>query len=95
MPVTPNHCPPRHCRPANVHSKNLAYLFPGQGAQAVGMGKAFYDRYEASRDVYKRANTRLGFDVTALCFEGPPEELTKTEKCQAALFVPSMAAFAA
>jgi len=73
----------------------LAYLFPGQGAQAVGMGKAFYDRYEVSRAVYKRANTRLGFDVTALCFEGPPEELTKTEKCQAALFVTSIAAFAA
>lgn len=73
----------------------IAYLFPGQGAQAVGMGKAFYDRYQASRDVYKRANTRLGFDVTALCFEGPPEELTKTEKCQAALFVTSIAAFAA
>ncbi|MBI2104944.1 MAG: ACP S-malonyltransferase, partial [Candidatus Omnitrophica bacterium] len=73
----------------------LAYLFPGQGAQAVGMGKAFYDRYEASRDIYKRANTRLGFDVTALCFEGPQEELTKTEKCQGALFVTSMAAFAA
>ena len=73
----------------------LAYLFPGQGAQAVGMGKGFYDRYEVSRAVYKRANTRLGFDVTALCFEGPPEELTKTEKCQAALFVTSTAAFAA
>ena len=73
----------------------VAYLFPGQGAQAVGMGKPFYDRYEASRAVYKRANTHLGFDVTALCFEGPQEELTKTEKCQAALFVTSVAAFAA
>ena len=72
-----------------------AFLFPGQGAQAVGMGKAFYDRYEASRAVYKRANTDLGFDVTALCFEGPQEELTKTEKCQPALFVTSIAAFAA
>lgn len=74
---------------------NLAYLLPGQGAQVVGMGKPFYDRYEVSRAVYKRANTCLGFDVTALCFEGPQEELTKTEKCQPALFVTSMAAFAA
>ncbi len=74
---------------------SIAYLFPGQGAQAVGMGKAFYDRFEESRDVYKRANTHLGFDVTALCFEGPLEELTKTEKCQPALFVTSLAAFAA
>lgn len=73
----------------------VAYLLPGQGAQSVGMGKAFYDRYEASRSIYKRANTHLGFDVAALCFEGPQEELTKTEKCQAALFVTSVAAFAA
>ena len=73
----------------------FAYLFPGQGAQAVGMGKAFYDRYSESRDLYKRANARLGVDVTALCFEGPPEDLTATEKCQPALFVTSLAAFAA
>ena len=74
---------------------SVAYLFPGQGAQAVGMGKAFYDRYEGARAIYQRANTRLGFDVTALCFEGPQEELTKTEKCQPALFVTSMAAYTA
>lgn len=74
---------------------SVAYLFPGQGAQAVGMGKAFYDRYEASRAIYKRANTHLGFDVTALCFEGPQEALTETGKCQPALFVTSIAAFAA
>lgn len=73
----------------------IVYLLPGQGAQAVGMGKAFYDRFAEARDVYKRANTHLGFDVTALCFEGPPEELTKTEKCQPALFVTSYAAFTA
>jgi len=59
------------------------------------MGKAFYDCSEASRSIYRRANTHLGFDVAALCFEGPQEELTKTEKCQPALFVTSIAAFAA
>ncbi len=59
------------------------------------MGKAFYDRFSESRDVYKQANAHLGFDVAALCFEGPLEELTKTEKCQPALFVTSVAAFAA
>ena len=73
----------------------VAYLLPGQGAQAVGMGKAFYDRFAESRDVYKRANLHLGFDVAALCFEGPLEELTKTARCQPALFVTSVAAFAA
>jgi [acyl-carrier-protein] S-malonyltransferase len=76
-------------------SSGIAYLFPGQGAQVVGMGKAFYDRFAESRDIYKRANMHLGFDITALCFEGPLEELTKTEKCQPALFVTSVAAFAA
>ena len=74
---------------------SVAYLLPGQGAQAVGMGKAFYDRFASSRDIYKRANAHLGFDVAALCFEGPLAELTKTERCQPALFVTSIAAFAA
>lgn len=76
-------------------ASSIAYLLPGQGAQAVGMGRAFYDRFAESRDIYKRANVHLGFDLTALCFEGPLEELTKTEKCQPALFVTSVAAFAA
>lgn len=74
---------------------SIAYLLPGQGAQAVGMGKAFYDRCAESRDIYKRANVHLGYDITALCFEGPPERLTSTEYCQPALFVTSIAAVAA
>jgi len=71
----------------------FAYLFPGQGAQAVGMGKAFYDRFEAAKDVFHTANHKLGFDVAALCFEGPAADLTKTEKCQPALFTTSLAAY--
>ena len=73
----------------------VGLLFPGQGAQAVGMGKAFYDRYPESREIYKRANARLAFDVAALCFEGPPEDLATTRRCQPALLVTSLAAFAA
>lgn len=59
------------------------------------MGKAFYDVFPAAREVYKTAKSKLSFDVAALCFEGPQEELTKTEKCQPALFVTSLAAVAA
>lgn len=59
------------------------------------MGQGFYDRFEESKSIYRRASKYLGFDVTALCFEGPPEALTKTELCQPALFVTSLAAFAA
>lgn len=59
------------------------------------MGKAFYDQFEEAKEVYRTAGKRLGFDVAALCFEGPQEELTKTERCQPALFVTSLAAFAA
>lgn len=73
----------------------LVLLMPGQGAQAVGMGKAFFDQFDEAKRVYQTANRKLGFDVTALCFEGPQEVLIKTEKCQPALFVTSMAAYAA
>lgn len=73
----------------------IVYLFPGQGAQAIGMGKGFYDTYPESRDVYTRARQTIGVDLAALCFEGSPEELTKTAPCQLALFVTSLAALAA
>ncbi|NQT90111.1 MAG: ACP S-malonyltransferase [Candidatus Omnitrophica bacterium] len=70
-----------------------AYIFPGQGVQYVGMGKALYDEHEIARKTFDHANKILGFDIAKLCFEGPAVELTKTENCQAAILVASIAAF--
>ena len=73
---------------------DVAYLFPGQGSQYVGMGKDFYDKYAAARAVYDQAASLLDFDVRAVCFEGPPEKLSQTRYSQPAIFVTSMAALA-
>lgn len=70
----------------------VAYLFPGQGAQYVGMGQALYNEYEIAANTFKQANRILGFDLAKLCFEGPAEELVKTENCQVAILVASVAA---
>lgn len=70
----------------------IAFLFPGQGAQAVGMGKELYDQSPAARDLFDRANAVLGIDLKALCFEGPAEALNATDVSQPALFVASLAA---
>lgn len=67
-------------------------LFPGQGSQTVGMGKALYQRFPAVRQLFALADEILGFSITQLCFEGPIEKLTLTANAQPALLLVSMAA---
>ncbi|MFA7173285.1 MAG: ACP S-malonyltransferase [Kiritimatiellia bacterium] len=69
-------------------------MFAGQGAQFPGMGKDFAEDTEIAA-LFKTANDALGFDITTLCFEGPAEELTKSNICQPAIFTVSVAAFKA
>lgn len=68
------------------------FLFPGQGAQQVGMGKQLFDTLPAARKLFDEANSLLGFDLAALCFNGPKEQLDSTAVSQPALFVCSLAA---
>lgn len=69
----------------------IAFLFPGQGAQMVGMGKDIYDKYEEAKNVYEHVSSILGIDVKKLCFQGPEEELNKTQNTQIGIAVTSLA----
>jgi [acyl-carrier-protein] S-malonyltransferase len=71
----------------------IAFLFPGQGSQSSGMGKELAGRYPAARRVFDEADAVLGFPISRLCFEGPDEELKKTENTQGALLTVSVAAY--
>lgn len=72
----------------------VALLFPGQGAQTVGMAAALVSRSERAKALFSRASDILGFDLLALCSAGPESELNRTSNCQPALFVHSAAALA-
>ena len=74
---------------------SYAWLFPGQGAQVVGMGKALCDASPAARHIFQRADEALGWSLSRLCFEGPESELTLTKNTQPALVTTSIAALAA
>lgn len=73
----------------------LAFVFPGQGAQVVGMGRDLYDNSPAARDVFETVDAACGTPVSLLCFHGPDEVLKDTANAQPALFAVSVAAFAA
>lgn len=74
--------------------EKMAFIFPGQGSQTVGMGKDLYERSESARRIFDEADETLGFPLTALCFQGPQEELTQTYNAQPAIFTTSIAALA-
>lgn len=71
--------------------RKLAFVFPGQGSQKVGMGRDWAQAFPASRAVFEEADRVLGFDLTRLCWEGPEEELTLTANLQPALVATSVA----
>src|SRR5918997_1790502 len=73
----------------------LAYVFPGQGSQAPGMGRDLWERYAAAREVFEEADEALGFALSRLCFEGPAAELQLTENTQPAILATSVAALRA
>ena len=67
-----------------------AYVFPGQGSQAVGMGKDFYDNVPEAKELFEKANVILGFRITDIMFAGTPEELKETKVTQPAVFLHSV-----
>src|SRR5580765_3735490 len=70
-----------------------AFLFAGQGAQVIGMGKDFFGAAPAAKTWFERANAALGYDLATICFEGPDPELLKTENAQPGIFLVSWVAF--
>lgn len=68
----------------------IGFVFPGQGAQYVGMGKDLYENYECVRNIYKKAEEILGIDTAKLTFESTEEELSQTENTQIAILLMSL-----
>ena len=73
--------------------KSIAFIFPGQGSQYVGMGKELYGNFSVAKQIFEEANDTLRFSISTLCFQGPEEELKLTENTQPAILTTSIATF--
>src|ERR1035438_6187843 len=74
-------------------SSQIAFLFPGQGSQTVGMGKELADKYTVARRTFDEADEALGYKLSQVCFEGPEDKLRLTETTQPAILTTSIAAW--
>jgi len=76
-----------------MNSSSIAFIFPGQGSQSVGMGKDLYDRFPVARATFEEADEALGAKLSQLCFEGPEDQLQLTQNTQPAILTVSVAAW--
>src|SRR3984893_8324479 len=77
----------------SVATQKIAFIFPGQGSQAVGMGKDLAEKYPVARRTFEEADEALGYKLSQVCFEGPEEQWKLTEITQPAILTTSVAAW--